>query len=216
MRIKKYTKSEELTNIISHALGFIVSLICFLPIIIYAFKGEDYRKAVAFLLYMIAISLMFLSSSLYHSMTNPKLRIVFRAIDHGVIYLTIAGSYTPIILLGLRSKLSYFIFIFVWILAIFGIIMNIVTFSKGEEEKISKLSMAIYIIMGWLSLILFYQIVKYVGLGYFIFILLGGLFYTVGAYFYSNKNIKYNHAIWHIFILIATFTMFYGNYAYLA
>lgn len=216
MRIKRYKKSEELTNIISHALGFILSLLCFLPIIIPAFKEGYYRKAVAFLIYMLAISLMFLSSSLYHSMTNPKLRIVFRAIDHGVIYLTIAGSYTPIILLGLRSKLSYFIFVAVWILAIFGIIINIVAFSKGEEGKISKLSMAIYIIMGWLSLILFYQIVKYVGLGYFIFILLGGVFYTVGAYFYSNKNIKYNHAIWHIFILIATFTMFYGNYAYLA
>ncbi|MDY3006510.1 hemolysin III family protein [Anaerococcus porci] len=216
MRIIQYKKSEEITNIVSHAIGFILTLICFLPIIISAFKEEDYLKAVAFLIYMISIGLMFLSSTLYHSMTNPKLRTVFRAIDHGVIYLTIAGSYTPIILIGLRSVLSLVIFVAVWILAIAGILMNIIAFSKAKEEKISKISMIIYIIMGWLSLILFYQIIKHIGIGYLLYMILGGIFYTVGAYFYSNKKIKYNHAIWHIFILIATFTMFYGNYVYLA
>lgn len=216
MRIIKYKKGEEITNIVSHAIGFILTLICFLPVIIPAFKEGDYLKAVAFLIYMISIALMFLSSTLYHSMRNPKARVVFRAIDHGVIYLTIAGSYTPITLLGLGSTLSKTIFIAVWILALAGIIMNIIAFTKAKEDSISKVSMLIYIIMGWLSLILFYQIYKHIGIGYLVYMLSGGIFYTVGAYFYSNKKIKYNHAIWHIFILIATFTMFYGNYVYLA
>lgn len=215
MRIVRYKKSEEITNVITHILGFILTFIWFLPIIIRSFKIEDYIRAVSFLIYMICVGLMFLSSSLYHLMINPKARLIFRAIDHGVIYLTIAGSYTPVTLIGLKSRLSLFIFIAVWILALAGVIMNIIAFSIAREDKISKVAMIIYIIMGWLSIILFYQIIKYIGIGYLLYLLGGGLVYTIGAYFYANKNIKYNHAIWHIFILIATFIMVVGNLLYL-
>lgn len=158
---------------------------------------------------------MFLSSSLYHAMTHPLARTIFRAIDHGVIYLTIAGSYTPIILIGLRSTFSIVIFVLIWILALIGITMNIIAFTTGKEDKINKASMIIYMVMGWISLILIYQIYKYIGICYILFLLLGGLFYTIGAIFYSIKKIPYNHAIWHIFILIASFVMFYGNYMFL-
>ncbi|WP_257875735.1 hemolysin III family protein [Anaerococcus sp. Marseille-P3625] len=158
---------------------------------------------------------MFLSSSLYHSITNPLARTIFRAIDHGVIYLTIAGSYTPIILIGLMSTFSIVIFVLIWILALIGIGMNITAFTAGKEDKINKASMIIYMAMDWISLLLIYQIYKYIGIYYILFLVLGGLFYTIGAIFYSIKKIPYNHAIWHIFILIATFVMFYGNYRFL-
>lgn len=148
-------------------------------------------------------------------MTNPLARTIFRAIDHGVIYLTIAGSYTPIILIGLRSTFSIAIFVLIWILALIGIGMNITAFTAGKEDKINKASMIIYMAMGWISLLLIYQIYKYIGIYYMLFLVLGGLFYTIGAIFYSIKKIPYNHAIWHIFILIATFVMFYGNYRFL-
>ena len=97
MRIIKYSKSEEALNIATHILGFILSLIFFLPVVLEAYRGKDTIGFMAWLIYFIAIAIMFLSSSLYHSMKNPLARTVFRAIDHGVIYLTIAGSYTPII-----------------------------------------------------------------------------------------------------------------------
>ena len=131
---------------------------------------------------------MFLSSSLYHSMTNPLARTIFRAIDHGVIYLTIAGSYTPIILIGLRSTFSIVIFVLIWILALIGIGMNITAFTAGKEDKINKASMIIYMAMGWISLLLIYQIYKYIGIYYILFLVLGGLFYTIGAIFYSIKK----------------------------
>ena len=169
----------------------------------------------AWLIYFIAIAIMFLSSSLYHTMTNPSARTIFRAIDHGVIYLTIAGSYTPIILIGIRSTLSIVIFVLIWILALTGIAMNIIAFTTAKEDKISKASMAIYMAMGWISILLIYQIYKHIGIYYILFLLLGGLFYTIGAVFYSIKKIPYNHAIWHIFILVAAFVMFYGNYRFL-
>lgn len=215
MRIIKYSKSEEALNIATHILGFILSLIFFLPVVIKTYKGKDTIGFLAWLIYFIAIAIMFLSSSLYHSMKNPLARTVFRAIDHGVIYLTIAGSYTPIILIGLRSTFAIVIFVLIWILALSGIVMNIIAFTTGKEDKINRASMIIYMAMGWISLLLIYQIYKYIGMSYIIFLLLGGLFYTIGAIFYSIKKIPYNHAIWHIFILVAAFVMFYGNYKFL-
>lgn len=208
MRIIKYSKSEEALNIATHILGFILSLIFFLPVVLEAYRGKDMIGFMAWLIYFIAIAIMFLSSSLYHSMKNPLARTVFRAIDHGVIYLTIAGSYTPIILIGLRSTFAIVIFVLIWILALSGIVMNIIAFTTGKEDKISKASMTIYMAMGWISILLIYQIYKYIGMSYILFLLLGGLFYTIGAVFYSIKKIPYNHAIWHIFILVATFVMF--------
>ncbi|MFO3666486.1 PAQR family membrane homeostasis protein TrhA [Anaerococcus kampingiae] len=215
MRIIKYSKSEEALNIATHILGFILSLIFFIPVVVGAYHGKDLLGFLAWLIYFIAIAIMFLASSLYHSMTNPTARTIFRAIDHGVIYLTIAGSYTPIILIGLRSSLSIIIFVLIWILAISGITMNIIAFATGKEDRIGKASMIIYMAMGWISLLLIYQIYKYIGMSYIMFLLVGGLFYTLGAIFYSIKKIPYNHAIWHIFILVAAFVMFYGNYKFL-
>lgn len=215
MRIIKYSKSEEGINIATHILGFILSLIFFIPVVVEAYRGNDLIRFLAWLIYFIAISIMFLSSILYHAMIHPLARTIFRAIDHGVIYLTIAGSYTPIILIGLRSTFSIVIFALIWILALIGIAMNITAFTMGKEDKINKASMIIYMVMGWISLILIYQIYKYIGIYYILFLLLGGLFYTIGAIFYSIKKIPYNHALWHIFILIATFFMFYGNYRFL-
>lgn len=215
MRIIKYSKSEEALNIATHILGFILSLVFFLPVVLEAYRGKDMIGFLAWLIYFIAIAIMFLSSSLYHSMKNPLARTVFRAIDHGVIYLTIAGSYTPIILIGLRSTFAIVIFVLIWILALSGIVMNIIAFVTGKEDKINRAAMIIYMAMGWISLLPIYQIYKYIGMSYILFLLLGGLFYTIGAVFYSIKKIPYNHAIWHIFILVAAFVMFYGNYKFL-
>lgn len=215
MKIIKYSKSEEFLNIATHLLGFVLTLVFFIPIVISTYKGGDVVAFLAWLMYFIAIALMFLSSSLYHSMTNPLARTIFRAIDHGVIYLTIAGSYTPVILIGLKSTFSIIIFVIIWILAITGISMNIIAFATGKEDRIGKASMIIYMAMGWISVLLLYQIYKHIGISYILFLVLGGLFYTIGAVFYGIKKIPYNHAIWHIFILVAAFVMLYGNIKYL-
>lgn len=215
MKIIKYSKSEEILNIATHLVGFILSLIFFLPKVVSTYQKGDRVGFLAWLIYFIAIGLMFLASSLYHSMKNPLARTIFRAIDHGVIYLTIAGSYTPIILIGLKSSFAIIIFVIIWILALTGISMNIIAFATGKEERIKKASMIIYMAMGWMSILLIYQIYKHIGISYIMFLVFGGLFYTVGAVFYSYKKIPYNHAIWHVFILVAAFVMLYGNIKYL-
>ena len=215
MKIIKYSKSEEMLNIATHLAGFILSLIFFLPKVVSTYQKGGRVGFLAWLIYFIAIGLMFLASSLYHSMKNPLARTIFRAIDHGVIYLTIAGSYTPIILIGLKSSFAIIIFVIIWILALTGISMNIIAFATGKEERIKKASMIIYMAMGWMSILLIYQIYKHIGISYIMFLVVGGLFYTVGAVFYSYKKIPYNHAIWHVFILVAAFVMLYGNIKYL-
>lgn len=215
MKIIKYSKSEEILNITTHLVGFILSLIFFLPKVVSTYQKGDRVGFLAWLIYFIAIGLMFLASSLYHSMKNPLARTIFRAVDHGVIYLTIAGSYTPIILIGLKSSFAIIIFVIIWILALTGISMNIIAFATGKEERIKKASMIIYMAMGWMSILLIYQIYKHIGISYIMFLVFGGLFYTVGAVFYSYKKIPYNHAIWHVFILVAAFVMLYGNIKYL-
>ena len=215
MKIIKYSKSEEILNIATHLVGFMLSLIFFLPKVVLTYQKGDRVDFLAWLIYFIAIALMFLASSLYHSMKNPLARTIFRAIDHGVIYLTIAGSYTPIILIGLKSSFAIIIFVIIWILALTGISMNIIAFATGKEERIKKASMIIYMAMGWMSILLIYQIYKHIGISYIMFLVVGGLFYTVGAVFYSYKKIPYNHAIWHVFILVAAFVMLYGNIKYL-
>lgn len=215
MKIIKYSKSEEMLNIATHLVGFILSLIFFLPKVVSTYQKGDRVGFLAWLIYFIAIGLMFLASSLYHSMKNPLARTIFRAIDHGVIYLTIAGSYTPIVLIGLKSSFAIIIFVIIWILALTGISMNIIAFATGKEERIKKASMIIYMAMGWMSILLIYQIYKHIGISYIMFLVVGGLFYTVGAVFYSYKKIPYNHAIWHVFILVAAFVMLYGNIKYL-
>lgn len=215
MKIIKYSKSEETLNIATHLVGFILSLIFFLPKVVSTYQKGDRVGFLAWLIYFIAIALMFLASSLYHSMKNTLARTIFRAIDHGVIYLTIAGSYTPIILIGLKSSFAIIIFVIIWILALTGILMNIIAFATGKEERIKKASMIIYMAMGWMSILLIYQIYKHIGISYIMFLVVGGLFYTVGAVFYSYKKIPYNHAIWHVFILVAAFVMLYGNIKYL-
>lgn len=215
MRVIKYSKSEEILNISTHIIGFILSIIFFTPLLVSSYKKGDMVVFMAWLIYFIALALMFLASSLYHSMISPLPRTIFRAIDHGVIYLTIAGSYTPIILIGLRSNFAIIIFVIIWVLALAGIIMNIVAFAMAKEDKIKKPSMIIYMLMGWMSVLLLYQIYKHIGLSYILILVVGGLLYTVGAVFYSIKKIPYNHAIWHVFILLAAFTMFYGNVKFL-
>lgn len=216
MKAKLYSKTEERINIWTHVLGLILTILTFVPTIIKVVKKGDLLVGLAWSLYFISVAIMFLSSSLYHSMRDEKLRKIFRAIDHSVIYLTIAGSFSPVTLIGLKSTLSNVIFIVVWILAIIGILMNVLAFSKGMEEKVAGLAMAIYIIMGWISVFLVYQIYKQIGVGFLVYLLVGGIFYTLGAYLYSRKDLPYNHAIFHIFIVIAAFSMFFGNYIYLS
>lgn len=214
--MKVYSKTEDRLNTLSHLGGLVALSFLLVPIIYRSVTEGDKLKTLAFTMYYIGVGMMFLSSTMYHGAKNPKIRQVFRLIDHCAIPLSIAGTYTPIVLLGLKGNLAKVIFLLVWILALTSIIIHFVYFGKVKPKAIERLSIGIYLAMGWISLVLIKPIIDQLSFGFFNYILLGGLLYTVGVFFYRYDKIPYNHAIWHGFILVATFAIFAGIYIYLA
>lgn len=211
---KRYSKAEEIFNGITHGMGVIFGIVALTLLLIVSIRKGDVPSIVAFSIYGVCIILMFLSSTLYHSITIEKAKRVLRVFDHSSIFLVIAGSYTPIALLALKGNLRLITLIGIWAIALSGIVFKIITYNKFDKFKI--LSLIIYIGMGWIAIIPIRAIIDATSISFFYWILAGGLLYTVGTIFYGVKKIPFNHGIWHIFVLAASITHFLGIFKYLA
>ncbi|MDY0236508.1 MAG: hemolysin III family protein [Gudongella sp.] len=208
-----YTKKEEIFNGISHGLGIIFGIVALVVLLIQSILKGDVSATVSFSIYGACIILMFMSSTLYHSITNVKAKKILRVFDHSSIFLFIAGTYTPIVILTLTGKLKWGVLSGIWILAVAGVVFKIVTYGKFDKFKL--LSVFLYIGMGWVAMIPIKAIIDATSLSFFLYILGGGLLYTLGTIFYSIKKIPYNHAIWHLFVLSASVIHFIGIFLYL-
>ncbi len=211
---KKYTKGEEIANGITHGLGVIFGIVAITILLFMAITKGNIPGIVSFSIYGACIILMFLSSTLYHSFTIEKVKQILRVFDHSSIFLFIAGTYTPIALLALEGSLRLIILIGIWIIALSGIAFKIITYGKFDKYK--ALSLILYIGMGWISIIPIKAIINATSIEFFYWILAGGIIYTLGTIFYSIKKLPYSHAIWHIFVLVASITHFLGIALYLA
>lgn len=211
---KKYSKAEEIFNGVSHGMGVVFGIVALTLLLIVSIGKGDIPSIVAFSIYGGCIILMFLSSTLYHSITIEKVKGILRVFDHSSIFLFIAGTYTPIALLALEGKLRLIILIGIWAIALSGVIFKIATYNKFDKFKI--LSILIYIGMGWIAIIPIKAIINATSMNFFYWILAGGILYTVGTIFYGNKKIPFNHGIWHIFVLAASIAHFVGIFKYLA
>lgn len=202
--IFKLSFEEEIGNSITHGIMAIFCLIM-LPIVsVYGYIKHNIVISVGFSIYVICIFLMFLMSTLYHSMkfeTNQK--IIFRILDHCGIYLAIAGSFTPVCLKILDGVFLYLILIAQWGMVIIGIIMKSL-FTKKKPKG----SSIIYLVMGWSALLLIPSLIKTQSILFFILILFGGLIYSIGTLFYRKKDKAWFHFIWHIFVNIAALSQF--------
>lgn len=210
---KFYTKGEEIANGITHGLGVVFGIVALVVLLVFSIRKGDALSIVAFSIYGACLILMYLSSTLYHSITNLKAKKILRVFDHSSIYLFIAGTYTPIALLTLTGKLRVFMLIAVWSIAIFGVVFKLQTIGKFDKYK--AISLGLYLGMGWLSVFTIKPIIEMTSLGFFLWILGGGLAYTIGTIFYKSKRIPYNHAIWHLFVLGGTVLHFVGIFKYL-
>ncbi|MDO5718425.1 MAG: hemolysin III family protein [Tissierellia bacterium] len=215
MKERYYTLKEEIINSVSHGIGAILTIGFTIPIISRAARLGDRVKMMSFTVYMICLTLMFLTSTLYHGIRNLKAKRIFRILDHCAIFLCIAGTYTPILLLGVGGRVGKIMLAIVWALAVFGIIMKLVSFKKADLNKTEKLSLTLYLAMGWISILIVNKILRTLGIKFFLYIIFGGILYSVGVYFYKNRKIKFNHAIWHFFILGASISMYIGIASYL-
>lgn len=210
---KMYTREEQIANSISHGLGVVFGIVALVILLVYSNRKEDTLSIVAFSIYGACLIFMYLSSTLYHSISNPKAKKILRVFDHSSIYLFIAGTYTPIALLTMEGKVRIALLVATWSIAAFGVIFKINTIGKFDKYKV--VSLILYIAMGWIAVFVMKPIVEMTSLGFLLWILGGGLVYTVGTIFYSNKKIPYNHAIWHLFVLGGTVLHFIGIFKYL-
>lgn len=214
MRNNRYSRKEEIANIITHGIGVVFGIVALTVLLLFSIRKRDIISVIAFSIYGTCLNLMYLSSTLYHSFRNEKTKSILRVFDHSSIYLFIAGTYTPVALLALDGTLRIGIMIAVWIIAILGVIFKIVT--AGKFDRFKALSLVTYIAMGWIAVFTIKPIVNMTSKNFFMWILGGGIVYTLGTIFYSIKTIPYNHAIWHVFVLGGTVLHFLGILLHLA
>ena len=199
----RYSEKEERLNVMTHALGLVLSGIALPFLILKSFDYGGFWKPTSLIIYGISMIILYAASTFYHSAKEPKLRRKLNILDHSAIYVLIAGTYTPFTLIVLEGTLGWTVFGFTWTFALLGIILKL--FFTGRFDKLSTL---MYVFMGWQILFVINPLIEkfpYQGVQ---LLFLGGVFYTVGALMYSTKKVKYNHAIFHVFVLLGSLSHF--------
>ena len=205
--LPKYKLGEELINAISHGVGVLLSIAALVLCIIKADSGIGLFSAI---IYGISSIVLYLMSCLYHSFKPNNAKRVFRIFDHCSIFLLIAGTYTPFVLLVLPSNIGWLIFAFVWICAIIGIILNSI-----DLKKYKKISMFLYLLMGWCIIFGFKPLWKNMNHFGILLLLIGGILYTLGAIIYGvGKKKRYMHSVFHIFCILASVCFFLAIFLY--
>jgi hemolysin III len=194
--IATYPATEERINIYSHALGLILSV---LALIALAIKATGLTELISTGVFGISLMALYASSTVYHSATDPVIRTRMRTVDHAMIYVLIAGSYTPITLLILGGMLGWTIFAVVWAMAAIGI-----TIKLHFTGRYNRISTAMYVLMGWAMVFAIKPLAANTSTEGLVWIFAGGVSYTVGALFYSIKKMPYGHATFHIFTLLGS------------
>ena len=204
--MSEQSKKEELLNTWSHGLGAVLGVVGLILLIINVDTNKPWYLF-SVIVYGFSIIILFTASTAYHAITNYDLKQKFRIVDHISIYLLIAGTYTPVLLIALPNSLGWPLFYAVWGIAFFGVILKL--FFTGRFEFFSTL---LYLVMGWLVVFDFTTLSELVDPNGILWLFSGGLFYTVGIVFYAIHKIPYNHVIWHFFVLggaICHFMMMY-------
>lgn len=197
---------EEVANAITHGIGALLSIACLAVAVTFAAIRKDVWGVVSISVYGASMIILYLASTLYHAIPHPRTKAVMNVFDHASIYLLIAGSYTPFCLAGIRPYSpgwAWAIFGVVWAIAIFGI-----AFQCMFVNRYPIFSTATYLVMGWIVIIAVYPLWKAMGGTAVLWIGAGGVLYSLGVIFYSLKNTKYMHAVWHLFVLGGTLVQY--------
>ena len=202
-----YSKNEERLNVLSHGLGLALSIVAFPFLILKSLDYAGFWEISSFIIYGLSMIILYAASTFYHAEKNPKRRRKLNIFDHAAIYLLIAGSYSPFCIVGLDSSLGWYMFLFVWLFALTGVILKL--FFTGKFEKIST---AMYLLMGWQVMFFIRPLMNSLSEEGFQMLVAGGVFYSVGAILYSIQKIPFNHAIFHVFVLLGSLCHFVAIY----
>ena len=208
--IPKYTLGEELINAISHGVGALCGITALVLCIVKSCNPLDGFKLASSIVFGLSVTLLYLMSCLYHSLKVNKAKRVFRVIDHCTIFLLIAGTYTPFTIVSLRDTSGWWIFGIIWAMAVLGVVLNAVSL-----KKFAKLSVACYLIMGWMVVFSFNTLVEALAPAAITLLISGGVAYTIGAILYGiGSKKKYFHSVFHFFCLIGSALHFFAIYLY--
>ena len=205
-----YTTGEEISHSVSHGIGVALSVAGFVISVVMAAGTGSAIKVVSFAIFGTSMILLYTASTLYHAFTQKKVKQVFQYADHITIFILIAGTYTPIALILLGGAWGWTLFGLSWGLAIAGII-----YEALFMERYKWVSISIYLGMGWIAVVAIKPLMELMPFGLFMWILVGGLFYTFGSIFYLIEKIKFFHFIWHLFVIAGTLCHFFGLIFYL-
>lgn len=187
---------EEIFNAITHGIGALMSIIGFIILLNLAIKSGSILKNIGFSVFGTAVTIAYLSSTLYHGFCFTKAKKVFKILDHSSIFLLIAGTYTPFILLAFKGQHGLILLSAIWFITISGIILK-----SCFVHKFEKIYVALYLLMSWLVIIEAKPLLNALPLATVVLLCAGGLFYTFGVTFYLFRKLPFHHAIWHIFVL---------------
>lgn len=209
MTSTSYSPFEELLHALSHGLGALLSIVALILMLALSLQHGDAWYLASSLVYGSSLILLYSSSTLYHAISNIDVKRRLRQLDHAAIFILIAGTYTPFTLINLRDNWGLPLFALIWSVALAGVIIELAT---GLKYK--KLSLCLYLGMGWLVIIAIQPMLNNVASGGLLLLLLGGLSYSVGVIFYAWKRLYLHHAIWHLFVLAGSVLHFFAVYYY--
>lgn len=202
---------EETANSISHGLGLVLAIMALPVLVLSATRAGNVRFIVGVSVFGATMVLLYLASTLYHSLTHEAAKQLFRLFDHTAIFLLIAGTYTPFALGVLRGPWGWSMLAAVWTLAIIGITLKMIA-----RTRHSRISIALYVVMGWLAVVAAKPILLLIPVPGILLILAGGIAYTGGLAFFAAHRIRYNHFIWHLFVIAGTTCHFFAVLWYAA
>ncbi|MGO4886467.1 hemolysin III family protein [Anaerobacillus sp. MEB173] len=200
-----FTKGEEIANAITHGLGAVLSVAALVLLIVFSSLNGTPWHIVSFTIYGITMVLLYLSSTLVHSFPDGKVKDLFEIFDHSSIYLFIAGTYTPILLVVIKGVLGWTLLSIIWGIAIVGVI-----FKSFFTKKFLFLSTMFYIIMGWMIVLAWQPLTQTLHHNGVVLLVIGGALYTLGTIFYIWRGFRFHHAIWHLFVLGGSITHFFA------
>lgn len=205
-----YSLTEDVLSAVSHGIGAVLSIVGLVLLVTRGVANSNGFQVIAGSIFGASLIFAYLASTLYHSLRVQRVRLLFRKLDHSAIYVLIAGSYTGLMLGVVRGGWGWSFIGVVWGIAVLGILLKVLRMGKHP-----KLSLATYLIMGWLALIGIYPLWKSLPSESFVLLIVGGVIYSLGAILYAMKRIPYTHAIWHLFVLggsVAHFACIYTAY----
>ena len=204
-----YTLGEEIANGVTHGIGAILALTGLIYLVYYSVIFGNSWHIVSCTVYGATLVLLYTISTLYHSIPSPRVKSVMRILDHSSIFLLIAGTYTPFMLVSLNGPWGWSLFSVIWGLALFGIV-----FQAALQKSLVAISVALYILMGWAVVVAVKPLLAAIPTNGFLLLLFGGLAYTFGTLFYINKQLRFHHAIWHLFVIAGSAFHFFAVFFY--